>query len=336
MHMKSHHGHAIQKLYYYHYGSPQELVWEQRQLPEKPATGKARIQLDYVAINPVDWKILAGEQALLTGQRFPRGFCCEGAGRIVQLPQENKLADLRLGERVCFMLNPLTTGVAASMVDVPRARLAKLPASITSETGAALPVVSNTALRALGKQLRSYLGHKLPARNHARPSCLVVGANGGVGNMLVQYLQILDCPVDVFARPERMPQGFNGTIYDYRTISPLDLTENYDLVFDCHGNLYSPQVRKILKRKGSIIHVSLSNRHIVQALSLPLCGVRNRLVLASPSLTLLELALEQSHAALPRVGAIYPYQQVREAVQASIAGIHSGKIVIDLRNLGSS
>jgi NADPH:quinone reductase len=111
----------------------------------------------------------------------------------------------------------------AELAAVPTARLAPLPAGISIEQAAALPLAGLTALRTL-RLAGDLLGRRV----------LVTGANGGVGRMQVQLAAAAGAQVTAVTRPqhekELLTLGASSAAADPAAAEGL-----YDLVADWVG-----------------------------------------------------------------------------------------------------
>lgn len=111
----------------------------------------------------------------------------------------------------------------AELAAVPTARLAQLPAGISIEQAAALPLAGLTALRTL-RLAGDLLGRRV----------LVTGASGGVGRMQVQLAAAAGARVTAVTRPqhekELLTLGASSAVADPAAAEGL-----YDLVADWVG-----------------------------------------------------------------------------------------------------
>jgi len=281
---------------------------------------------------------MAGEQRPLSG-RVPRGFGAEGSGAIIAVGPGCR--HFSVSDRVAFMTNPLSrNGVFSGLVDIPTSMAVKLPDTLDLKLAAALPVASITAGRALGKKAKLLLSCAKPEQNR---KVLVIGASGGVGSLLTQYLVRLGFHPDLSGSPERLSAcGFYessagiGSLIDRKLTPAGSDGKRWDLVFDCHGDLWdAKKIRTLLSERGELVNVSLANDKILKAVLLPLSGIHNRIVLALPHRNLLAcgLQLAASGAVVPCIGAVYPWQEASDAIASQRCGKHFGKVLVDLRDL---
>ncbi|GAB3732745.1 NADP-dependent oxidoreductase [Amycolatopsis oliviviridis] len=150
------------------YGGSGVLQVLERELPE-PGPGQVRVAVRAAGVNPIDWKIRAGLMAAVFPTEFPAVPGGDVAGVIDAIGEG--VSGFATGDEV------LGSGIGgyAEYVLADPAKLARKPESLSWELAAALPVVVNTAYRALNL-LDLEKGETL----------LVDGAAGGVGTIAVQ------------------------------------------------------------------------------------------------------------------------------------------------------
>ncbi|MFK0247354.1 NADP-dependent oxidoreductase [Amycolatopsis azurea] len=150
------------------YGDSRVLHVLERELPE-PGPGQVRIAVRAAGVNPIDWKIRAGLMAEVFPTEFPAVPGGDVAGVVDAIGEG--VSGFAAGDEV------LGSGVGgyAEFVLADPAKLTHKPESLSWELAAALPVVVNTAYRALNL-LDLEKGETL----------LVDGAAGGVGTIAVQ------------------------------------------------------------------------------------------------------------------------------------------------------
>jgi NADPH:quinone reductase-like Zn-dependent oxidoreductase len=316
------------------YGDESALEW--LELPLKPPRpGRVLVKVASVSVNPVDWKILAGEQKLFTGKvlRRPRVFGSDFAGTVAAVGGARPgTPRLELGDRVCGFLNPLAQGSAQGLLEVPAGQCARLPADLDWAPAAALPVAGTTALRTVGLKPDAWWKDK---------SVYLNGAAGGIGHLLVQLLAALGARVTASASPERHSQLQDMGAWrclDYRQVGLVCGLDRFDAVIDCHGSLAQASHRSLFGRRGGLfIKVSLANEEIPRAIwrlfsQRLLHGQDSRIMLAIPSRQLLaELAAQVAEGRLkPRIDQRFPAAEARQAVALSRTGHVFGKIIIDL------
>lgn len=231
------------------YGGPEVLEWVD--LPD-PVPGKGEIVTRVVAaaLNPLDWKLRAGQYKVMTAGRLPRGVGYDYAG-VVESVGEG-VARLKPGDAVVGIVNPVDSRNAAmaERVCATEALATVKPPSLTFADGASLPGAGITAVQALRE-----------ANLAAGQRVLVVGAAGGVGSFAVQYARA--CGAHVTAVASTGGQEFLARLapdraIDYNREDWKALAERFDIVFDASGTSTFPQCRRLLAPGGAFVH-SLPN-----------------------------------------------------------------------------
>lgn len=227
------------------YGGPEVLEWAD--LPD-PVAGKGEIVVRVVAaaLNPLDWKLRAGQFRFMTVGRMPRGVGYDYAG-IVEAVGVG-VTRLKPGEAVFGALNPVTSrqGAMAERVCATEALAIAKPASLSFTDAASLPGAGITAVQALRD-----------ARLAAGQRVLIVGAAGGVGSVAVQIAK--DAGAHVTAVASTAGQAFLATLspdraIDYQRQDWKALPERFDIVFDASGSSTFPECRALLAPGGAYVH----------------------------------------------------------------------------------
>ncbi len=139
--------------------------------PPHPGPGEVRITVRAAGVNPSDWKRREGQYRTFEEVVFPAGLGVEGSGIVDEVGPG--VRDVTIGDMV-FGFGTNTMAEQAILT-----HWAKKPNSLSFEVAAALPVVSDTATRALD-QVGVAQGQTL----------LVSGAAGGVGTAIVQLARL--------------------------------------------------------------------------------------------------------------------------------------------------
>jgi NADPH:quinone reductase-like Zn-dependent oxidoreductase len=126
--------------------------------------------------------------------------------------------------------------------------LARMPANLTFEQAAAVPISGVTALQALRDHGRVQAGQRV----------LVIGASGGVGSLAVQLAKAFGAQVTGVcstAKVEFVRSLGADQVIDYTAVDLADVSERYDLVLDIGGNNSVRTLRRLLTPKGSFVFV---------------------------------------------------------------------------------
>ena len=171
----------MRSVLYDRHGDVDELHVSEVPAPE-PGRGEALIRIRACALNGFDPMMLAGT----TGLRVPLPMtpCGDAAGEVAGLGPETEDGGWAVGDRAMIdplledrgMLGEKAPGAAAEYLAVPLANLVRIPAGVSFEQAAALPVAYGTALRLVEERAKVRDGETV----------LILGATGGVGTGCVQ------------------------------------------------------------------------------------------------------------------------------------------------------
>ena len=235
---------------------------------EKPGAGDAEVllQVRAAAVNALDWHLLRGtpwSARIFLGLRRPR---TTRPGRDVAGVVEavgGKVTRFAPGDRVYGVCR----GAFAESARAAETALAALPASVTFEQGAALPVAGLTALQGLRDAGRLRPGQRV----------LVHGAGGGVGTFAVQIAKALGAEVTAVTGTgnlETMRAIGADRVLDYTREDFTASGERYDLILDCFANRPLSACRRVLEPEGR--HVAAGGP--VPSITYLLLGALARLV----------------------------------------------------------
>jgi NADPH:quinone reductase-like Zn-dependent oxidoreductase len=278
------------------------------------------------------WHIMAGLPYLIRiagyGLRRPRaaGLGSELAG-VVEAVGAN-VTQIRPGEAVFG-------GCRAAFAEYGSSRpreLARMPANLSFEQAAAVPVSGVTALQALRNHGRLRAGQRV----------LVIGASGGVGTFAVQIAKALGAHVTgVSSTPKLDLVRSLGAdhVIDYTTSGIGDDGGRYDLVLDIGGNRRVSALREVLTGDGTLVIVGgeggdrwtggLHRQLGVMVLSV-LVRQRLRTFVARTNRADLDAlrALIEGGAVAPAIDRVIGLDQVPGAIHDLAAGRVRGKVVV--------
>jgi len=306
------------------YGGPEVLEWAD--LPEPvPGTGEIVVQVVAAALNPLDWKLRAGQYKAMTLGRLPRGVGYDYSG--VVTAAGSGVTRLRPGDAVVGIVNPATSRHAAmaERVCATEALATVKPPALAFTDAASLPGAGITAAQAWRE-----------AGLAAGQRVLVAGAAGGVGSLAVQLAK--DAGAHVTAVASTGAQDFLARLapdraLDYQRVDWKALPERFDIVFDASGLSTWPQCRGLLAPGGAYVNTLPNAALVCRAWWLRLAA-RERIVpvMEKPNLPDLQRLVDLAAAGrlrsvVTRVGS--PPEV--PALQADMAGGHNrGKIVVRL------
>ncbi|MFF8260699.1 NAD(P)-dependent alcohol dehydrogenase [Streptomyces virginiae] len=316
------------------YGSP--AVLELREV-ERPPVGDrgVLVRVHAAAVNARDWHLMRGDPYLARpalGLRGPkvriRGT--DFAGRVEAVGRD--VTRLRPGDAVFGEAE----GAFAEYVCAPEDAVEPMPANLSFEQAAAVPLAGNTALMGLRD-----LGRVRPGQR-----VLVNGASGGVGTFAVQIAKAFGAEVTGVCgtRNTELVRSLGADhVVDYSREDFTRAGRRYDLVFDLVGNRSLAECRRALTTGGTLVlsggGVSEGGT-LVGPMALLVKGralapfVRHRLLVltATPDHRNLAVLREliESGRLTPAVDRTHPLHEVPEAIRYLEVEHARAKVVITL------
>ncbi len=300
------------------------------ELPSKAlAPGEVRVHVRAIGVNPVDWKMRSGGPLRLAyrfvGPKGPLVVGVDFAGEVVEVGAA--VTDLSVGSRVVGGTNfaRKQRGSYADEVVVRPDQCALLPAEVTFEQAACLPVAAVTPWMALTRVPR------IAAGPGAR--VLVLGASGGVGLMAIQLSKMLGAhAVGVCsARNVALVEGYGATAIDYGAGDALEAARAhgpYDLVLHMVGSDVYPlgACRRLLAPGGKVTLVAVRP---ADYLAIALHGDVDT-VLGRPDRTTLDplVAALARGELVPLIARRYPLAEAEAAHLESMSGKVVGKLLL--------
>ena len=232
----------MRALVYDAYGGLDRLLFRDLAVP---ACGRDQVlvRVRAAALNPKDSFVRKGRFRMISGRTFPKYVGADFAGEVAAVGAD--VRGLAPGDRVFGMLEEWTyrRGTLAEYV-APRAReVALMPHALSFEDGAALPLVSLTALQAL----------RDVARLREGDAVCIHGASGGVGTAAIQLAVALGAIVTTTssAANRELCRSLGATeTLDYATAAPFSVAQRFRVVLDAFGNLSFDGVERALRPDG--------------------------------------------------------------------------------------
>ena len=234
------------------YGSADVLELRDVEMP-RPGDGEVLLRVGAAGLDRGAWHIMAGKPYLMRiagfGVRRPKtaGLGSDVAGVVEEVGAG--VTGLRPGDAVFGTCGPASKAASFAEYAVARpGRLASLPANLSFEQAAAVPVSGQTALQALRDM----------GRVRAGQSVLVIGASGGVGTFAVQIAKALGAQVTgVCSTPKVDAVRSLGAdhVIDYTRAEITDGDRRYDVILDIGGNRPLKLLRRALAGDGTLVFV---------------------------------------------------------------------------------
>lgn len=306
----------------YKYGGPDVLQLEEI---AKPVLKDDHVLVKIMAnsANPADWHILRGDPFF---SRFTYGLFkpkdktigSDFSGVVEQVGKAVTL--FKVGDRVFG--STLKGGAFAEYFSVPANACALAPEGADFADIACLPIAGLTALQALTRDGRLKSGETV----------LINGATGGVGHFAVQIAKSYGATVTAVCSGRNEPfvreLGADRVIaYDRESIH--EHKGRYDLVVDVHGDLTYKDYKRMGKRGVKVGFTSMKNMMSVM-MKAKVFAYPVKLAAVDINTKELELlaSLVQQHGLKARIGSVYSYLQIPEAISVLEKMRTRGKIGI--------
>jgi NADPH:quinone reductase-like Zn-dependent oxidoreductase len=316
------------------FGSPDVLRFADVDEPTV-GTDDVLIEVRAASVNPYDWHMLRGDPyvaRLIGGVGFTRPTHrvagADAAGVVTAVGAD--VAGIRPGDEVMGWFD----GAFAEYARTPAARVVPMPAGLTFEDAASLPMAGETALRAIRDVGRVASGQRV----------LVNGAAGGVGSLAVQIAAALGAEVTGVCGSRNVELVASLGAAHVVDHTREDLTRGqtrYDVILDNVGSQPLARLRRelaptgtlvanaggrpgrVLGPIGSILRIAVVDLFVRQRL-LPLPSTWTRQDLLDVT------ALVDTGRLRPVVGRTFPLADAAAAIAHVEAGHARGKTVLSV------
>lgn len=302
---------------------------------ERPALSadEVLIKVHAAGLDRGAWHMMTGKPYLMRiagfGLRRPknRGLGSDLAGTVEAVGAE--VTEFVPGDRVFG----IGTNAFAELATARPGKLARMPAGLTYEKAAAVPVSAVTALQALRDQ-----GH-VQAGQHV----LIIGASGGVGTFAVQIAKALGAQVTGVcstAKVDVVRSVGADHVIDYTTGDIGADGVRYDLVLDIGGNRPLRALRRLLAPAGTLVFVGGESggrftggmgRQVKAMMLSPFVGQHlGGLWIANENSADLDVVrgMIENGAITPAIDRVCALRDVPAAMQDLEAGRVAGKVVV--------
>lgn len=300
------------------YGPPEVLSARRLAMPQ-PGPGEASIAVHAAGVNPIDWKLRAGQLRHIFPVALPMTTGRDGAGVITAVGDGVDAA--MVGERVCFLASR-GVGTWAEQIVLPAALAVPIPDTLSFVDAAALPLAGLSAWAALITDAQLGPGMRV----------LVHAAAGGVGTLAVQIARDRGAQVYATCSSGNLDYvralGVDDAIAYDRDRFDLRLSE-LDVVFDPIGGEVHDRSYAVLRDGGTLACLTaapFTDRGTE-------FGVKVRVAKVLPDPIALGdlVALVKAGRLMPIVEHVLPLSDFVAAQQASEQGHARGKTVLKIR-----
>jgi len=312
------------------YGSAEVLRLDDIDVPE-PGAGEVLVQVRAAGVDRGVWHLMRGEPLiarLALGLRRPRRKVLGGDVAGVVAKVGSGVNGFAVGDEVFGV----GKGTFAELAVVPVKMLVHLPAGVSFEQAAAVPISGITALHAVRE-----VGKVQPGQ-----SVLVIGATGGVGSYAVQIAKAAGAEVTAVcsgAKADLVRSLGADHVVDYTRDDILELGHRYDVVLDIAGNRTLRHLRRVLAPKGTLVIVGGEEggrwlggiqRNLWAALWSPFISQRMRAFVSRERGEDIQTMAEMLAAGTvrPAVERTFPLADAADAIRHLESGQVRGKVVV--------
>ncbi len=322
------------------YGSPQVLELGEQPVPS-PGPDDLQVEVRAASVNPIDFKIRAGQTKVVLPYKFPLILGNDLSGVIKAVG--SRVTRFKPGDEIYARLPKDRIGSFAEVALVRESAAALKPTNTTHEEAASLPLVGLTSWQALVDIARLERGQKV----------LIHAGSGGIGTFAIQLAHHQGAVVTTTAsagNAEFVKQLGADVIVDYKTQRFEDVCREQDVVFDTIGDETRHRSFAVMRRGGVMVSIAGMpdakwgknfGMNPIMVLALGFMsrkttrlarkhGVRfEYLFMRADGQQLGEIAkLVERGIIRPVIDRVFPLDQIHEALAYSESGRAKGKIVI--------
>jgi len=285
--------------------------------------GELSVRVRAAALNPKDVMTSRGKLALFSGRRFPKQLGYDWAGEVIAVGPG--VEGVAIGERRFGMIQSWKAGAIAERAVVRVEESARLPDAIDWPSGAAISLVSLTALQALRDEGGLRDGGRV----------LIHGASGGVGVHAIQIAKILGAHVTTTssAANRALCRSLGADVaLDYAAADLAARGERWDVFFDVFGNRRLSFAKPLLGPRGRYVQTVPAATTLFDVARSALLPVRAKLVVVRSNARDLERVADWMRAGVLRavIDSEHSLTDVRAALDRQASKRARGKIVIGL------
>ena len=292
-------------------------------IPE-PKSDEVQIQVEYVSVNPVDWKLSEGVLKEALPHKLPVTVGWDVSGLICKVGSD--VRNFRPGDPVFAYCRKeiVQEGTYAEFVTFAAKHVALKPKSLTFEQAASIPLCALTAWQAFFDVGKLQKGETL----------LIHAGAGGVGSFAIQMAKWIGSKIYTTASSSNHSYvkmlGADIAI-DYKNENFVDVIHSHepggvDIVFDCVGGKTQNESFKILKKGGRLVSiVGKPDQKLADEY-----GVSGLLAFVRPNgeqLRKIGQLFDEGTLEPPNI-TIIPFASAKEALRENRKGHTRGKIVV--------
>ncbi|GAB7551450.1 NAD(P)-dependent alcohol dehydrogenase [Novosphingobium sp. 11B] len=268
----------MKRIQYTRYGGPQRMRVEDFELPA-PGKGEVAVRVKFAAINPIDWKLRAGQMKIVTGRRFPRAMGMDFSGVVTAVGPG--VTRFKVGDDVFGLARFKECGALGQAVVTKETFLASKPEGILFEDAACLGTPGVTAWNGLIDKAKLQRGQHV----------FINGCAGAVGEGAVQIARLFGASVSGSCSARDMERARSlgvETVYDYRTTDLAAISTRFDVVYDTAATMAVPNGIAMLSPGGVYLDLNPGPGKFLRAMF----ERRLKLIIGSPRAEILQKVAE--------------------------------------------
>ena len=300
------------------FGGPENMLVEEIQTPE-PSAGEVLVKVFATSLNPVDFKVIAGERQHEFPVKLPFTPGNDVSGVIEKIGPE--VQDFSAGDAVYGRADPTKNGTFAEYIVISANRISRKPISIDHIEAASVPLAGLTAWQCL------FMHGKLQSDQKV----LIHGGAGSVGAFAVQFAREKGSYVIATAGTNDITfvkqLGANEVI-DYKNQAFDEMCNGIDLVMDLIGGETQRRSVSVLKIGGILISTQKIEFE-AEAKNKDIYIAHFSTTSEPEDLQKIATLIDESKVKCT-IKAVFSLEQVQEAVKSNKSKEGRGKIILQV------
>lgn len=302
------------------------------------------VKIHAASINPIDFKIRdGGSIKFFFDYKMPLILGNDFSGEVIDTG--SKVTKFKVGDKVYGRPRKSRIGTFAEYIAVDHQELALMPANLSFEEAAAIPLVGLTSYQALNDRLSLQAGDKV----------FIPGGSGGIGTFAIQLAKIMGLYVATTAsdKGHDLAKSMGADeIINYRETDFSTVLKNYDAVFDTMGKQNLEDAFKIVKKNGKIVsingmptaktakehHLNFFKQLLLKIASRKLTKLSKKYVVdyefffmesKGEQLEVISQYIEEGRIT-PVIDQVFDFKDAQKAIEHSESGRAKGKIILKM------
>lgn len=287
-----------------------------------PAAGQVLVEVHASSLNPFDTTLRAGYMKDSLPLQFPVTLGGDIAGIVTGLGDGVDgvaIGDAVYGQAIVVAGN---SGAFAEFAATKAGQVAAMPAALSFEEAAALPLVGSSAVQALKHHIKLQPGQKI----------FIHGGAGGIGSLAIQIAKHIGAYVATTATGDNIEFVKNlgaDEVIDYKVQDFSQILEGYHAVYDTVGHDDFVKSLDILQPGGIAVSM-IAQPDEAKAAKL---GVTAMMQFTQVTTQVLDELRELVDAGVvhPQINQTFPLERIQEAFVARENSNGRGKIVLQVK-----